>query len=120
MIEDTLDAYLKHYGVKGMRWGVRKSDYREYKEAATKDTSGALTRYFAAGGVKKTQVKFDEDWYNNLDTGKQFIEKNTKLNRATTRISEVTMSDLIASHQSDEDDAGQLALACEGKTQSAY
>lgn len=95
MTDDNFDAYLKHYGVKGMRWGVRKSDYREYKDVATKDTGGALTRvqarvnmtrYFATGGLKKTQVKFDEDWYNNLDTGKKFIEKNTKLNRVTRAV----------------------------------
>lgn len=31
MSEMTYDDYLEHYGIKGMKWGVRKSEIRGAK-----------------------------------------------------------------------------------------
>lgn len=85
------EDYLAHYGVKGMKWGVRKDQYRDYSEKATKTehfspkTRSKATvnmyRYFATGGKMKSGQKYNEEWYNNLDTGKRYIRKGATLNR---------------------------------------
>lgn len=38
MEPESNGASLTHYGVKGMKWGVRKDQYRDYHENATTDT----------------------------------------------------------------------------------
>jgi hypothetical protein len=93
-----LDDVLKHHGVKGMKWGVHKSLYRERIDVnASKATEGKLkrlvsdvnmARYFTRGHIRRSRVKFDEKWYKNLDTGKQFIEKGATLNRVVRGVDE--------------------------------
>ena len=39
---DTPEAYLAHYGVKGMKWGVRKDQYRAYQDRVYKESPGAV------------------------------------------------------------------------------
>lgn len=81
-----------------MKWGVRKDQYRAYKDKnATKATEGSvkrtvskinMLRYGAKGAKLKSRVTFNEDWYNRLDTGKQFIEKGHKLSRIVRGVDE--------------------------------
>lgn len=87
-----------HYGVKGMKWGVRKDHYRAYIDKnATKATEGRIkrlgsavnmARYGVKGAKMKAQAKFDDEWYNRLDTGKQYIEKGHKLSRVARGVDE--------------------------------
>lgn len=109
------DSLLLHYGTKGMKWGVRKDQYRSYKDKnATKATEGKLKRlgsevnmyrYFAKGAVLQKRVKFDEEWYNNLDTGKQYIEKGHTLKRITRGVDENVLAGrlYVAKRQDDAD-----------------
>lgn len=88
---------LKHYGVKGMRWGVRKDQRAAASSKATTEKGGTIgrvgakvqmTRYFAKGGRVGVSKKFDQEWYDKADTGKQFIEAGHKLNRVVRGVDE--------------------------------
>lgn len=88
---EAVDNFLAHYGVKGMKWGVRKDHYREYHEVATVDTANNIAkrqmaninmvRYMARGRSKQERRKFDDAWYDSLSTGKEFVEKGHHLSR---------------------------------------
>ena len=94
-MEVSYDNYLAHYGVKGMRWGVRKDQYRSYKDVATKvensttlDRAKAnvgMYRYFATGGRMKSAQQYNEEWYNHLDTGKKYIKKRKNSKPSSSR-----------------------------------
>ena len=86
----TVDSFLSHHGVKGMKWGVRKDQHRTYSEKASRSTenmvkrtasSVQMTRYFAKGGAIKKSQKYDDEWYAKLDEGKAYIDKGATLNR---------------------------------------
>lgn len=99
---DELDAIIKHYGVKGMRWGVRKSQYREYQDKnATTATEGKIKRigsdvnmlrYYTKGAKRKASVKMDNDWYSRLETGKQYIEKGATLRRVVRGVDDKALA----------------------------
>ena len=99
---ESNSAFLTHYGVKGMKWGVRNDQYRDYHENATTDTetsrlgklrsSTNMYRYFATGGKLKSRQKYDEKWYNNLDTGKQYIRKGQVMRRVVRGVDEKALA----------------------------
>jgi hypothetical protein len=110
---NKIDEILQHHGVKGMKWGVHKNQFRERIDVnATKATEGKLkrlgsdinmARYFTRGHIRRKRVKFNEKWYNNLDTGKQFIEKGTTLNRVVRGVdSNVLAGRLYVSKRKDD------------------
>ena len=96
------EDYLAHYGVKGMKWGVSKSQYRSYSEKGTKSGKRIdptryaakvnMGRYYLKGAKLKGRVKHDEEWYNNLSTGKEYIRKNHTLKRVVRGVDENTLS----------------------------
>lgn len=100
MIE--VDSFLTHYGVKGMKWGVRNEHIREYKEVATKDTANNIAkrqmasvnmvRYMAAGRGIQERQKFDETWYNNLSSGKEYLDKGHDLSRVVRGVDRSALS----------------------------
>lgn len=93
---------LKHHGVKGMKWGVRKDQYREYKDKnATRATESKIKRlgsdinmlrYYTKGAKRMSKTKIDNDWYNRLETGKQHIDKGTTLNRVVRGVDDKALT----------------------------
>ena len=92
---------LSHYGVKGMKWGVRKDQHRAYQERVSKDTSNMIkragstvqmTRYFSKGHDLKAGQKYTAEWYETAGTGKQFIESGDVLNRVVRGVDERALS----------------------------
>lgn len=53
-MEVTYDSYLKHYGIKGMKWGVRKSD-------RTQDVDGGRLRSSKKGKVKGVELSKESE-----------------------------------------------------------
>lgn len=97
----NVDDFLAHYGVKGMKWGVRQDQLREYSEKASTSTEGMvkragssvqMTRYFAKGGAIKKNQQYTEEWYSKLDEGKKFIEKGETLNRIVRGVDSKALS----------------------------
>lgn len=98
----TVGDFLAHYGVKGMKWGVRKEHYREYHPVATVDTANNIAkrqmanvnmvRYMAKGRGIQERRKFDEQWYNSLSTGKEYIDKGHDLSRVVRGVDGNAMS----------------------------
>ena len=94
--------YLAHYGVKGMKWGVRKDQHRDFvsKKATKDDASGlnrvkskvAMTQYYTKGGIRKATQGHTEEWYANADAGKKYIEKGATLNRITRGVDDRALS----------------------------
>ena len=97
-----VDNFLSHYGVKGMKWGVRNDHVREYKEVATKDTANNIAkrqmanvnmvRYMAKGRGIQERQKFDETWYNSLSTGKEYLDKGHDLSRVVKGVDKNALS----------------------------
>ena len=87
---------LTHYGVKGMKWGVRKEQTRTYKDLATSSKKLGLLdrgaakinmyRYYRKGSKLKARKKFDTDWYNKLSTRKEYLPVGKKLNRVVREV----------------------------------
>lgn len=97
----NVDEFLAHHGVKGMKWGVRKEQHREYKEVATRDTTNMvkragstvqMTRYFAQGAALKKQQKYTSEWYDKLEGGKEYIEKGAILKRVVRGVDDRALS----------------------------
>lgn len=93
---------LTHYGVKGMKWGIRKEHYRAYSAKGSRSEKREarvrmeakinMGRYYVSGRKLKTQVKFDEEWYNSLSTGKEYIRKGHTLKRVVRGVDENALS----------------------------
>lgn len=85
-----------------MRWGVKKDQYRSYKDKnATRATESKIKRlgsdvnmlrYFTKGAKLKRDVNFNDDWYNNLDTGKQYLKKGALLTRVTRGVDDKALA----------------------------
>lgn len=59
-METDSDIFLEHFGVKGMKWGVRRANLRESREAvaqAKQDKEDAKARLKAAKAVKRADQK---------------------------------------------------------------
>lgn len=107
--------FLAHYGVKGMKWGVSKDHRREFREKDTKDTSTSVVgrkvasvqmlRYMSKGRAIQVSKKYDDEWYDKLETGKQFVEKGHTLNRVVRGVDQNAMAGrlYVSKLQSDSD-----------------
>ncbi|QJD49595.1 hypothetical protein HWD32_gp17 [Gordonia phage Secretariat] len=97
----SVSSFLAHHGVKGMKWGVRKDQHRSYSEKASTTTEGMvkragssvqMTRYFAGGGKLKKQQNYNEEWYDKLEGGKEYIQKGDVLNRIVRGVDDRALS----------------------------
>lgn len=53
----TREEYLEHHGIKGMKWGVRKSYYRAKAKRTLKKANKAIKKYNELGGQMTIQKK---------------------------------------------------------------
>lgn len=79
-IPDTYDDYLKHYGVKGMKWGVRKD------EVLLRKIAGDEKRVRLVGGTKEDRKALNKqakkDW---KDYKKSTTRSERRSDRRTAR-----------------------------------
>jgi hypothetical protein len=91
----TSSGELSHYGVKGMKWGVRKSEpstwTKEQRKAARKRHNdlavAAMESKYRTGEDLFTRKMTDEE-YNKLSTKDQLVRKGTNVRRVTKRSAE--------------------------------
>jgi len=85
---DSIDDYIEHFGVKGMRWGVRKDLY----EGRTKygDAARTLTDQELAARVKRLEM---EKKYNELRRP-TLARGRTKIKRALIKMTGETVNTL--------------------------
>lgn len=89
---ENIDELLEHHGIKGMHWGVRKD--RSTESGADRRASRVAVYKFSEMQSEKTanfwdsKVMSKED-YDKLSTAKEFVKKNTELNRITVTDSTV-------------------------------
>jgi hypothetical protein len=78
--------FLAHYGVKGMKWGVRKNDpYASTESRSLRKESTRKAQAFSDSVMAKryATLKMSEREYKSLSTGKEFIQKGDYLRRTT-------------------------------------
>ena len=92
---------LRHYGVKGMKWGVHKDQYRTYSDKASRATQSGIKRirsattmgrYMAKGSKVSANRKYTEEWYDSLSTGREYVSKSKTLNRVVRAVNEDTLN----------------------------
>ena len=92
--EDFADAFLSHYGVKGMKWGVRKkaSDAvskhkarsaekeanRSYPNSSDHERTSSLNRRVADGGVSKLSNEELQDVVKRMNLEQQYRDLQSK------------------------------------------
>lgn len=97
-----IDNFLAHYGVKGMRWGKRKNAPRDKStesRALRKQSAKQLQSYIwdktkDDNIFGETMTKAD---YDKLSTGREYVARNTQLNRMTTNPNAVRKGELYVS-----------------------
>lgn len=77
----TSDAFLEHFGVKGMRWGQRKAK-RQAKKAAAKAAYDKQYKEFTAAVLKDVGSRSPSELYavrgstgRTVMTGEEFLQR---------------------------------------------
>lgn len=81
MKNERVDEFLKHYGVLGMKWGVRKgssSSSRRKKSSSSKSSDAKKTDELAKRGAKNLSDKQLKAVNNRLNMEKQFNSLTAK------------------------------------------
>lgn len=82
-----VNGELYHYGVKGMKWGVRK-DLKKYKNATYKLTANAMRRHSlnpAIRAVGNLANKKTNKWLKDQEEGSAGIREKVKISSADKR-----------------------------------
>ena len=79
------EEFLQHFGVKGMKWGVRKErDVSTESKALRKASSKSFNSYMMDKSKDDLLYRaMTKDEYNSLSTGREFLNKNSTLFRVT-------------------------------------
>lgn len=78
MLEEDVD-FLAHFGVKGMRWGVRNAAYKE----AASGINAASPEVQRRQAAKRANVSLTEDDFKQLSSKDVVIKKGSLVNRTT-------------------------------------
>lgn len=88
--EDPADSFLKHYGVKGMKWGVRRSERQLAKANARREASSEDSRSaqdsqatIKKGSVDSLSNKELQTLVTRMNLEQQFSTLNDKANTKT-------------------------------------
>jgi hypothetical protein len=73
--QDQVEEILEHFGVKGMRWGVRKSHDGGHGSGASDDHTNAANARAKAkkGGVKSLSNKELQDMITRMNLEQQYV-----------------------------------------------
>lgn len=108
MATNEVDDFLEHFGVKGMKWGVRKRsgtatgeyDKATEKRSVRKESKERLSeRTKSVRSYRKEQTGgITQEQYDKMSTGKEYIAKNTTMRRIVKNPDVVLKGQTYASH----------------------
>jgi uncharacterized membrane-anchored protein YjiN (DUF445 family) len=88
----SVDDFLEHYGVKGMRWGTKKAN----REPASSEsaTSAAIRARAKTSSVKALSNKELQDAINRMNLEQQFKRLSTNERPVVTRFIASTLQEI--------------------------
>lgn len=75
-----LDGALAHYGIKGMKWGIRKKNNSGESKPPPSDDAKQVAEYKSrvkAGGTKSLETKELQDLVNRMNLEQQYSKLNS-------------------------------------------
>lgn len=81
-MSDTLSEFLQHYGIKGMKWGIRRSDKQLGKTSSSGDSPDAVRAKETLSKIRsaKSLSAVSNDDLNHLKNRLELEKKFTDLN----------------------------------------
>ena len=83
----TENGELYHYGVKGMKWGVRKSEYKSMSRSQKKQTRKQYQQDKIAKKAEKRVGKYGYDMAQTISVGKGIVATSLKSGLGLTGLS---------------------------------
>ena len=91
VIDDEIDDFLAHYGVKGMKWGQRKKS--KYRPGATKEAKrvSAIQKKAKAGGTKALTTKELQAYNQRMDLERRFsqLQPPSKISKGQKKVAAI-------------------------------
>ena len=88
---EDVDAFLEHYGVKGMKWGTRKKS--KYRPGATKEAkrASAIQKKAKAGGTKALTTKELQAYNQRMDLERRYsqLQPASKMTKGQKKVTAI-------------------------------
>ncbi len=115
MIDEEVDAFIIHYGIKGMRWGVQKDQSSFYNPKSSKEFTKKASKHAKQALKPSTDARIDRLFgksqinYSELSTKEVILKRGQEFARITQRKNE-TLRDMTYAAYTKEDRARYVSV----------